>query len=85
MLVVPFAHDQFDNAARITRLGLGCTLPRQHYAATRATEALGRLLQTQSYALKATAIAHRVQSEDGICVACDAIEEHLLNIHELRQ
>ena len=42
-------------------------------------------VQTQSYALKATAIAHRVQSEDGICVACDAIEEHLLNIHELRQ
>jgi rhamnosyltransferase subunit B len=79
MLVVPFAHDQFDNAARITRLGLGRTLPRQQYTAARATQELARLLREQSYAMRATEIAHHIQSEDGIRAACDAIGEQLLH------
>ncbi len=79
ILVVPFAYDQFDNAARSARLGLGRTLLREHYTAARATEELRRLLQEPSYAIKATEIAHRVQSEDGIRTACDAIEAQLAN------
>jgi UDP:flavonoid glycosyltransferase YjiC (YdhE family) len=77
MLVVPFAHDQFDNAARITRLGVGRILPRAKYNTMRAIKELSRLLKEQSYTIRATDIAHRVQSEDGIQAACDAIEEKL--------
>jgi rhamnosyltransferase subunit B len=77
MLVVPLAHDQFDNAARIARLGLGRVLAHHRYIAARAIGELRRLIQEPSYAKKATDIAHRVQSEDGIQAACDAIEEEL--------
>jgi rhamnosyltransferase subunit B len=77
MLVVPLAHDQFDNAARIARLGLGRVLAHHRYTAARAIGELRRLIQEPSYAKKATDIAHRVQSEDGIQAACDAIEEKL--------
>ena len=79
VLVVPFAHDQFDNAARITRLGVGRILPRAKYNTMRAIKELSRLLKEQSYTIRATAIACHVQIEDGICTACDAIGEQLLH------
>jgi rhamnosyltransferase subunit B len=79
MLVVPFAHDQFDNAARITRLGVGRILPRAKYNTMRAIKELSRLLKEQSYTIRATAIARHVQIEDGIRTACDAIGEQLLH------
>jgi rhamnosyltransferase subunit B len=79
MLVVPFAHDQFDNAARITRLGVGRILPRAKYNTMRAIKELSRLLKEQSYTMRATAIARHVQIEDGIRTACDAIGEQLLH------
>jgi Glycosyl transferases, related to UDP-glucuronosyltransferase len=77
MLVVPFAHDQFDNAARITRLRIGRTLPRPRYTTARTIDELGRLLHEPSYAAKAAELGHRIRSEDGIRTACDAIEEEL--------
>jgi rhamnosyltransferase subunit B len=75
----PFAHDQFDNAARITRLGVGRILPRAKYNTMRAIKELSRLLKEQSYTIRATAIARHVQIEDGIRTACDAIGEQLLH------
>ncbi len=36
MLVVPFAFDQPDNAARLQRLGVARAIPRKHYTARRA-------------------------------------------------
>ncbi len=53
MLVVPFAHDQFDNAARIARLGAGRTLPRTSYRVPRIIAELARLLDDPSYAERA--------------------------------
>lgn len=74
LLIVPFAHDQFDNAARVERLGIGLVISRERYTAQRAATALERLLGTPGFARKASEIGRRVQSEDGIAVACDAIE-----------
>src|SRR5262249_29541061 len=36
MLVMPYGHDQPDNAARMVRLGIGRTISRRHYTAGRA-------------------------------------------------
>src|SRR5262249_37624071 len=37
VLILPHAHDQFDNAARVARLGCGRALPRPRYDARTAT------------------------------------------------
>jgi UDP:flavonoid glycosyltransferase YjiC (YdhE family) len=77
MLVVPFSHDQFDNAARVARLGCGRTLPRAGYNAASATRELRAILTGESYKINATEIGRRVRAEDGTRAACDAIEEVL--------
>ncbi|MGI9106481.1 MAG: glycosyltransferase [Pyrinomonadaceae bacterium] len=76
-LVVPFSHDQFDNGARIARLGCGRVLPRTKYNAASATKELRALLHKQSYAAQAKEVGQRVGSEDGARAACDALEEVL--------
>ncbi len=73
-LVVPHAHDQFDNAARVARLGTARVLPRPQYNATTATRELDKLLTDQSYATRAADIGRIVQQEDGARAAADAIE-----------
>jgi rhamnosyltransferase subunit B len=43
-LVVPLAHDQFDNAARVAALGVGASLRAERLNAGRLAQALGRLV-----------------------------------------
>jgi rhamnosyltransferase subunit B len=74
MLVVPFAHDQPDNAARLTRLGVARTLPPGRYRAPRVAAELHRLLDDPAYARRAAAVGAEVRREDGVRVACDALE-----------
>ena len=77
MLVVPFAHDQPDNAARVARLGAGLALPRGRYRADRAAPLLARLLGDRSLAASSAALGSRIRSEDGVRVACDLLEDAL--------
>jgi rhamnosyltransferase subunit B len=74
MLVVPFAHDQPDNAARVERLGVARQLSRSRYTASRAAAELRKLLEDPRYAASATEVGCRIQSEDSVGTACDAIE-----------
>jgi rhamnosyltransferase subunit B len=74
MLVVPFAHDQPDNAQRVERLGISRTIPRRRYSAERAANGLRRLLADPAYARRAESIGRHVREEDGVGRACDAIE-----------
>ncbi len=76
-LVVPHAHDQFDNASRVVRLGCGRSVARPRYNAKSATRELRALLDTSEYATKASEVGQQVQREDGARVAADAIEEML--------
>jgi UDP:flavonoid glycosyltransferase YjiC (YdhE family) len=77
VLIVPHAHDQFDNAARVERLGCGRVLPRPLYNAESATRELGRLLEDAKYAHAAVKVAEVVRDEDGARVAADEIEQSL--------
>jgi rhamnosyltransferase subunit B len=72
-LVMPYSHDQPDNAARIERLGTSRTISRQQYTATSATKELGELLTNPKYSTKAAEIGRMLQSENGVKVAGDAI------------
>ena len=77
VLILPHAHDQFDNAARVARLGCGRVLPRPRYDTQNATRELKRLLDNGSYAERAAAVAEVVRQENGARAAADAIESVL--------
>jgi rhamnosyltransferase subunit B len=77
MLVVPFAHDQQDNAARTERLGIARQVSRTKYTARRVAAELRGLLEDGRYTAKAEEVGRQIRSEDGVAAACDAIEERL--------
>jgi UDP:flavonoid glycosyltransferase YjiC (YdhE family) len=78
MLVVPFSWDQPDNAERVRRLGIARTIPKRRFTAKTAAAALRRLLDDRAYSRQAAAVAHQMEQEDGVSVACDAIEALLI-------
>jgi UDP:flavonoid glycosyltransferase YjiC (YdhE family) len=77
MIVVPWAHDQPDNAARIEKLGCGRTIPRNRYTAARVGSELESLLRDGRYAERAHALGSQIAQEQGIENACSAIDEFL--------
>ena len=74
MLVTPFSHDQFDNGARVRRLGIAEVLYRSKYTARTAEHALRPLLENPGYAQAAKRVGAQIASEDGIVRAADEIE-----------
>ena len=76
-LIVPFAHDQADNARRIKRLGAGQMLAKQHYTAGRAGRMLKHLLTSDTVKQTATALAAKAACENGVARAVAAIEQTL--------
>ena len=76
-LVVPFAYDQPDNAARVARIGAALVLELRRYTPERAANALRSLLDNPAYNERAVEIGRDIRQEDGVRAACDAIEEQL--------
>jgi UDP:flavonoid glycosyltransferase YjiC (YdhE family) len=74
ILVVPFSHDQPDNAERAERLGVALRIPRAKLSVDRGVAALRELLDDARYAKAAGEVARRISSEDGVRAACDRIE-----------
>jgi UDP:flavonoid glycosyltransferase YjiC (YdhE family) len=77
MLVVPFSHDQLDNAQRVERMGIGRRIPRAKFSVRSGEPALRDLLEDGRYAVTATDIALRLRGEDGVAAACDRLESVL--------
>lgn len=76
-LVMPYSHDQPDNAARVKRLGTSRTISRHHYSAEQVARQLGKVLNDPGYATKASEIGAIIQTENGVSRACNAIEKQL--------
>jgi rhamnosyltransferase subunit B len=79
MLVVPFSHDQPDNAKRAERLGVGSTIFANEYRARRVVRELETLLNDYAVIGRAAEIGKLVDAEDGTNHACDAIQDWLAN------
>jgi rhamnosyltransferase subunit B len=79
MLVMPYSHDQLDNARRAQRLGVARVLPREDYTAARAADEFKQLFADPEYADTAEACDERMRREDGLAAACNALEEFALN------
>ncbi len=73
-LVMPYSHDQPDNAARCQRIGTAEIISRDDYTAENAAEELKKLLGNLEYKVRAVEASKKVKSENGTKTACDAIE-----------
>ncbi|HXT71181.1 MAG TPA: glycosyltransferase [Vicinamibacterales bacterium] len=73
-IVVPFAHDQPDNASRLERLGISRTIFPQNYTIARVVKTLRSLLDDGGAAERARATAEIVRAERGGESAARAIE-----------
>jgi len=76
-LIMPYGHDQLDNAMRCRRIGVGEVINRDSYSADRAENMLGEILSNPKYAKNAAEKCAVIESERGAEAACDAIEETL--------
>ncbi|MEO6810491.1 MAG: glycosyltransferase [Isosphaeraceae bacterium] len=73
-LIMPMAHDQPDNAARLTRLGVGRALRPQAFHAPAVADALSALLGSSDVASRCRSLASRVLEADPMGDACASIE-----------
>ncbi|CAN5377964.1 glycosyltransferase [soil metagenome] len=76
-LIMPYSHDQPDNAARCGRIGVARTISRDKYNAETAAAQLRELLKDATYKTNALEAGKIVRAEHGTGIACDAIESVL--------
>lgn len=73
-VIVPFSHDQPDNANRVSRLGLGRRILPKHLDGGSLARALEALLESDDTKARLREAAAWCASSDGISDACDKIE-----------
>jgi rhamnosyltransferase subunit B len=92
-LITPFAHDQFDNAARVESLGCGVQM-RSHASGQAMLEMLKRLLADERIQSNCTAFRPRVVSGESACMkalsvieiaAAESLRKNLVVTSEQRQ
>lgn len=76
-VIVPFSHDQPDNAARAARLGVSRTIRRGAYRAETVASTLSEILADKEMNQRAAAVGEAVRAEDGPAAACAALEKVL--------
>jgi len=81
-LVVPHAHDQPDNAARLVRLGVARKIEVKRYRRGRIAVTLGELLKSTAVREKCKEVAERFVGDDAIGKTCDLIEQ-LMGSHAM--
>jgi UDP:flavonoid glycosyltransferase YjiC (YdhE family) len=74
MLVMPYSHDQPDNARRMRRLGVAGVIRRQDYTAERVASRIRRMLGHPRFAERAAEVGEQLRREDGLARVCDALE-----------
>ncbi len=74
-LVVPHAHDQFDNAWRLQQLGLGSSIPIRSYRAARAARAIQSLVSASAVSQQRRCeYAQRIDAANAMMRAVELLE-----------
>jgi rhamnosyltransferase subunit B len=73
-LIVPSGFDQFDNAARVTRIGAGLTLDRKKLTAQSLVAAIRQLLD-EDLVQRCADVQKELSATDAVAEVCGAIEE----------
>jgi rhamnosyltransferase subunit B len=74
MLVMPYSHDQPDNARRVRRLGVARVIRRRRYTAEACCPQDHAAAGENRHAAAGGRIGEQLRSEDGLKAACDALE-----------
>lgn len=74
-LVRPLAHDQFDNAARLSELGVGAELLPRRFRGPAVAAALSRLLESPDVKARCRELADRIRGADPLEETCQLIEQ----------
>jgi UDP:flavonoid glycosyltransferase YjiC (YdhE family) len=75
MLIMPYSHDQPDNARRMRRLKVSRTIQRRNYTPLRVARKLRDMLDVPKFFRRAESVAKKLKHEDGVRSACDALED----------
>ena len=75
MLIMPYSHDQPDNARRMRRLKVARSIQRENYTPVRVARKLKAMLDEPKFQERAAQVAEQLRDEDGVRSACDALEE----------
>jgi UDP:flavonoid glycosyltransferase YjiC (YdhE family) len=75
MLIMPYSHDQPDNARRMRRLGVAKVIKKERYKPATVVEKLKAMLAEPQLAERAASVAEQLKHEDGVKTACDALEK----------
>lgn len=76
-VIVPLAHDQFDNAARAKRLGISETLFFKRVTGPGLAKSLRMVLESKDAGERAKRIAVEIRAENGARAAVEALEKTL--------
>jgi len=77
-VVMPMGFDQFDNAARLERLGAGAALSRRNFRGPALAALLDRLLGDSAVRERCRGYAARLAGEPGTIAAADEVERCVL-------
>jgi UDP:flavonoid glycosyltransferase YjiC (YdhE family) len=75
MLVMPYSHDQPDNARRMKRLKVARVIQKKSYTPARVARKLKSMLAKPRFAERAEVVAEQLSHEDGVGTACDALQK----------
>ncbi len=81
MLIMPYSHDQPDNARRMRRLKVARVIQKASYKPAKVAAKLEDMLATPLFALRAGQVAAQIEHEDGTRTACDALEDLYRRTH----
>jgi rhamnosyltransferase subunit B len=75
MLIMPYSHDQPDNARRMRRMGVARVIQRSSYKPWRVARMVSAMLAEPEFETRSRAVAEDVARENGVKTACDALEK----------
>lgn len=76
-LVRPLAYDQFDNARRLSRIGVARTLPPSRYRGPAAAAALEDLMGSEAVRAATSSAKRKLEGEDAVSATVDVILREL--------
>lgn len=75
MVIMPYSHDQPDNARRMRRLGVAKIIQRKDYTAEKAARVIRKMLDDPGYRERASVLSKQISGEEALRSACDALEQ----------
>jgi rhamnosyltransferase subunit B len=75
MLIMPYSHDQPDNARRMRRLGVAKAIKKDNYTPAKVVRKLRAMFAKPKLSERAAIVAEQLKHEDGVTTACDALEK----------